>query len=78
MPEPDCFASEQYSMYGHVKQLALAEKEGIEAAGGSATLFQYVHMPHQQRDAGNGLILEKGSRDSPRGGSGQDARCPQG
>ncbi|KAK8181770.1 flavoprotein-like protein [Phyllosticta capitalensis] len=29
-----------YSMYGHVKQLALAEKEGIEAAGGSATLFQ--------------------------------------
>ncbi|TID16764.1 putative minor allergen alt a 7 protein [Venturia nashicola] len=29
-----------YSMYGHVKTLAEAEKKGIEAAGGSATLFQ--------------------------------------
>jgi len=28
------------SMYGHVKTLAEAEKKGIEAAGGSATLFQ--------------------------------------
>ncbi|KAE9993697.1 hypothetical protein EG327_003706 [Venturia inaequalis] len=27
-------------MYGHVKTLAEAEKKGIEAAGGSATLFQ--------------------------------------
>ncbi|QDS68418.1 hypothetical protein FKW77_010785 [Venturia effusa] len=29
-----------YSMYGHIKTLAEAEKKGIEAAGGSATLFQ--------------------------------------
>ncbi|KAF2468253.1 flavo protein WrbA [Lindgomyces ingoldianus] len=29
-----------YSMYGHVKTLAEAEKKGIEEAGGSATLFQ--------------------------------------
>ncbi|KAF2146802.1 benzoquinone reductase [Aplosporella prunicola CBS 121167] len=29
-----------YSMYGHIKTLALAEKEGIEAAGGSADLYQ--------------------------------------
>jgi len=29
-----------YSMYGHIKQLAEAEKRGIEAAGGSATLYQ--------------------------------------
>jgi len=29
-----------YSMYGHIKKLAEAEKEGIEAAGGSATLYQ--------------------------------------
>ncbi|KIW04145.1 NAD(P)H:quinone oxidoreductase, type IV [Verruconis gallopava] len=29
-----------YSMYGHIRQLAEAEKKGIEAAGGSATLFQ--------------------------------------
>jgi NAD(P)H dehydrogenase (quinone) len=29
-----------YSMYGHVKTLAEAEKKGIEAAGGSATLYQ--------------------------------------
>lgn len=29
-----------YSMYGHIRQLALAIKEGIEAAGGSADLFQ--------------------------------------
>jgi NAD(P)H dehydrogenase (quinone) len=29
-------------MYGHIKQLAEAEKKGIEAAGGSADLFQYV------------------------------------
>lgn len=27
-------------MYGHIKTLAEAEKKGIEAAGGSATLFQ--------------------------------------
>jgi len=29
-----------YSMYGHIQQLAEAEKKGIEAAGGSATLYQ--------------------------------------
>lgn len=29
-----------YSMYGHIKQLAEAEKKGIEAAGGSADIFQ--------------------------------------
>jgi NAD(P)H dehydrogenase (quinone) len=27
-------------MYGHIRQLAEAEKKGIEAAGGSATLLQ--------------------------------------
>lgn len=29
-----------YSMYGHIKQLADAEKKGIEEAGGSADLYQ--------------------------------------
>ncbi|KAJ4327938.1 flavodoxin-like fold protein [Fusarium piperis] len=29
-----------YSMYGHIKQLAEAEKAGIEKAGGSADLYQ--------------------------------------
>ncbi|KAF4968439.1 hypothetical protein FZEAL_10397 [Fusarium zealandicum] len=29
-----------YSMYGHIKQMAEAEKAGIEKAGGSADLFQ--------------------------------------
>ncbi|KAJ5296165.1 hypothetical protein N7508_010986 [Penicillium antarcticum] len=29
-----------YSMYGHIKTLAEAEKKGIEAAGGSADVFQ--------------------------------------
>ena len=34
-------------MYGHIKQLAEAEKKGIEAAGGSADIFQYVaDCPH--------------------------------
>jgi len=33
----------QYSMYGHVAKLAQAEKAGIEAAGGKADLYQYVH-----------------------------------
>jgi NAD(P)H dehydrogenase (quinone) len=34
-------------MYGHIRQLAEAEKKGIEAAGGEATLYQYVtsHFP---------------------------------
>jgi NAD(P)H dehydrogenase (quinone) len=29
-----------YSLYGHIRKLAEAEKKGIEAAGGSATVFQ--------------------------------------
>ncbi|KZV65762.1 benzoquinone reductase [Peniophora sp. CONT] len=29
-----------YSMYGHIAKLAEAEKAGIEAAGGSATIYQ--------------------------------------
>lgn len=29
-----------YSMYGHIAALAEAEKKGIEAAGGKATIFQ--------------------------------------
>ncbi|KAM5433656.1 flavodoxin-like fold protein [Microsporum canis] len=29
-----------YSMYGHIKTLAEAEKKGIEAAGGTADIFQ--------------------------------------
>ncbi|KAF3483865.1 Y20 protein [Arthroderma uncinatum] len=29
-----------YSMYGHIKALAEAEKKGIEAAGGTAQIFQ--------------------------------------
>ncbi|OJD29443.1 minor allergen alt a 7 [Diplodia corticola] len=29
-----------YSMYGHIKQLAEAEKKGIEAAGGTVDLYQ--------------------------------------
>ncbi|PNP73416.1 hypothetical protein FNYG_13243 [Fusarium nygamai] len=29
-----------YSMYGHIKQLAEAERAGIEKAGGSADIFQ--------------------------------------
>ncbi|KAF7547446.1 hypothetical protein G7Z17_g7726 [Cylindrodendrum hubeiense] len=29
-----------YSMYGHIKQLAEAEKAGIEKAGGTADIFQ--------------------------------------
>jgi len=39
-----------YSTWGHVKQLALAEKKGIEEAGGSVTLYQYDrhHFPCKQ------------------------------
>lgn len=29
-------------MYGHIAQLAAAEKKGIEEAGGSADIYQYV------------------------------------
>ncbi len=32
-------------MYGHVAKLAEAEKKGIEEAGGSADVFQYVRQP---------------------------------
>jgi NAD(P)H dehydrogenase (quinone) len=31
-------------MYGHIATLAEAEKAGIEAAGGSATIYQFVHI----------------------------------
>jgi NAD(P)H dehydrogenase (quinone) len=30
----------QYSMYGHIKTLAEAEKKGVESAGGKADLYQ--------------------------------------
>lgn len=36
--------SPQYSMYGHIRQLAEAEKAGIEKAGGTADIYQYVHI----------------------------------
>lgn len=29
-------------MYGHIAQLAQAEKKGIEEAGGSVDIYQYV------------------------------------
>ena len=29
-------------MYGHIAQLAKKEKEGVEAAGGKADIYQYV------------------------------------
>ncbi|KAI9804014.1 MAG: Minor allergen Alt a 7 [Piccolia ochrophora] len=31
-----------YSMYGHILQLAEAEKAGVESAGGTAQIFQFV------------------------------------
>ncbi|TFK78458.1 hypothetical protein K466DRAFT_668433 [Polyporus arcularius HHB13444] len=31
-----------YSMYGHIAKLAESVKKGIEASGGSATIYQYV------------------------------------
>ena len=33
----------QYSMYGHIKQLAMSEKAGIEAAGGTCDVYQSVN-----------------------------------
>jgi hypothetical protein len=33
-------------MYGHIRQLAEAEKAGIEKAGGTADLYQYVFVAH--------------------------------
>ncbi|PSN63485.1 flavo protein WrbA [Corynespora cassiicola Philippines] len=37
-----------YSMYGHVRTLAEAEKKGIESAGGSATIFQVAETLPQE------------------------------
>jgi NAD(P)H dehydrogenase (quinone) len=37
-------------MYGHIRQLAEAEKKGIEAAGGEATLYQYEPAPLPRQD----------------------------
>jgi len=37
-----------YSMYGHIKQLAEAEKKGIEAAGGSADILQVAETLPQE------------------------------
>jgi NAD(P)H dehydrogenase (quinone) len=34
-------------MYGHIKTLAEAEKKGIEKAGGTVTMYQYV-PPYSQ------------------------------
>ncbi|KAE8387674.1 flavo protein-like protein [Aspergillus alliaceus] len=50
-----------YSMYGHIAQLAAAEKKGIEAAGGQADVYQIaetlseevlakMHAPGQNKD----------------------------
>lgn len=50
-----------YSMYGHIKQLAMAEKKGIESAGGTVDLYQVqetlpkevlskMHAPGQSDD----------------------------
>ena len=30
----------QYSMYGHIQKLAMAEKEGLEKAGATVDLYQ--------------------------------------
>lgn len=37
-----------YSMYGHVAKLALAEKAGIELAGGTADIFQVAETLPQE------------------------------
>lgn len=29
-----------YSMYGHIAKMAQAEKKGVEAAGGTADIYQ--------------------------------------
>lgn len=42
----------QYSMYGHIQQIAEAEKKGIEAAGGSCDLYQIAETLPQE-------VLEK-------------------
>jgi hypothetical protein len=55
-------------MYGHIQQLAEAEKAGIEKAGGTADIFQYVfHHQHLQRTQITKLTNDIGSlRPSPR------------
>jgi len=37
-----------YSMYGHIKQLAEAEKKGIEAEGGKADIYQVAETLPQE------------------------------
>jgi len=37
-----------YSMYGHIQKLAEAEKKGIEAAGGSADIYQIAETLPQE------------------------------
>ncbi|PGH07219.1 NAD(P)H:quinone oxidoreductase, type IV [Helicocarpus griseus UAMH5409] len=37
-----------YSMHGHIQQLAEAEKKGIEAAGGSADIYQIAETLSQE------------------------------
>ncbi|KAK0735063.1 quinone oxidoreductase [Lasiosphaeria miniovina] len=37
-----------YSMYGHIRQLAEAEKKGIEKAGGTADLYQVAETLPQE------------------------------
>jgi len=41
-------------MYGHIRQLAEAEKKGIEKAGGTAELLQYEHLLGE-----TGILAEK-------------------
>jgi hypothetical protein len=60
--------TQQYSMYGHIRQLAEAEKEGIEKAGGTADIYQYVpsHIGKPPRENMR-LTCDTGSpRPSPR------------
>ncbi|KAN0117702.1 benzoquinone reductase [Hyaloscypha variabilis] len=41
-----------YSLYGHIQKLAIAEKKGIEAAGGTAEIFQIAEtLPQKILDA---------------------------
>lgn len=52
LPAANC--TPKYSLYGHIKKLAEAEKEGIESAGGKVDVYQYavltsdtfLHFPH--------------------------------
>ncbi|KGQ01218.1 NAD(P)H:quinone oxidoreductase, type IV [Paracoccidioides lutzii Pb01] len=40
--------SVQYSLYGHIQKLAEAEKKGIEAAGGTADIYQIAETLPQE------------------------------